>query len=58
MKFLKYYLLSLIALGFVACNQETAPHKMSKAERIALMAEQEIEMTKDPATGLVPKDKI
>ncbi len=58
MKLLKYYLLSFIALGFVACNQETAPKKMSKAERIALMAEQEIEMTKDPATGLVPKDKI
>jgi photosystem II stability/assembly factor-like uncharacterized protein len=58
MKLLKYYLLSFIALGFLACNQETAPKKMSKAERIALMAEQEIEMTKDPATGLVPKDKI
>jgi photosystem II stability/assembly factor-like uncharacterized protein len=58
MKLLKYYLLSFIALGFIACNQQTAPKKMSKAERIALMAEQEIEMTKDPATGLVPKDKI
>ncbi|MFT4535650.1 MAG: photosystem II stability/assembly factor-like uncharacterized protein [Saprospiraceae bacterium] len=58
MKLHKYYFLLFIAMGLVACNQETTPKKMSKDKRIALMAEQEIEMTKDPVTGEVPKDKI
>ncbi len=58
MKPYKQYLLLLLVVACVSCNQEAPPKKMSKAERIALMAEMEIEITKDPATGLVPKDKI
>jgi len=58
MKPLNQYILLFLVIACFSCNQVTPPKKMSKAERIALMAEMEIEMTKDPATGLVPKDQI
>jgi len=58
MKTLKYCLLTVLVVSFAACNQKPTKKKLSKAERIALMAEMEIEMTKDPATGLVPKEKL
>ncbi len=58
MKLLKQYLLLTLVLTYFSCSQEPVPNKMTKAERIAEMAAMEIEMTKDPATGLVPKETL
>ena len=58
MNLTKHIILIVLAVTYISCNQESTPKKMTKAERIALMAEMEIEMTKDPATGLVPKEKL
>jgi len=51
--------LTIVALLF-SCNQkeETVLTKLPKDQRIAMMAEQEIEMTKHPVTGKVPSHTL
>lgn len=61
--FLSLLLFTLSLILVTSCSQETVKSsvnskKMTKEEKIGALAEQEFEMTKDPATNTIPRERL